>query len=71
MRCSCAALVTLYGRLLPDGSLPAILELKMNAPPSGLALNVGRAARRAKKGALTFTAKQVSQSSIVGALRSL
>jgi hypothetical protein len=71
MRCSCAAFVTLYGRLLPPASLPAMLEVKMNAPPSVFALKVGKAARRVKKGALTFTAKQVSQSSTVGALRSL
>jgi hypothetical protein len=70
IRCSCAALVTLYGRLLPPGILPAMLELIMNTPPSGLALKVVRAARRMKNGALTFTAKQVSQSSTVGALRS-
>jgi hypothetical protein len=71
MRCNCAALVTLYGRELPETIFPAMLEVRMNAPPSTLAVSVGRAARRVKKGALTLTAKHVSQSLTVGALRSL
>lgn len=50
--------------------VPAIEEVMMNTPPSGLALKVGRAAFRRLVCAFTFTAKQVSQSAAVGADRS-
>lgn len=70
MRCSCAALVTLYGMLLPLALIPAILELIMNTPPSALALNTGAASRNRYVCAFTLTAKHLSQSSVVGACRS-
>jgi hypothetical protein len=50
--------------------MPAMLELIMNTPPSGLALNVAAAARMRYVWALTLTAKHLFQSSSVGALRS-
>jgi len=50
--------------------VPAIDDVMMRDPPSGLALKVGRAVRRRYDCALTFTAKHVSQSAVVGAERS-
>lgn len=62
--CSCAALVTQYGRLLPAVEMPAIEEVMMSEPPSGFALKVGSAVRRRWFCALTLTAKHVSQSEV-------
>lgn len=70
IKCSCAALVTLYGILEPFGRVPAIEDVMMNAPPSALALKVARAARMRCVCARTLTAKQVFQSASVGAERS-
>jgi hypothetical protein len=50
--------------------MPAIEDVMMNAPPSGFALKVARAARMRCVWARTLTAKQVSQSAAVGAERS-
>ncbi len=71
IKCSCAALVTEYGILEPLGRIPAIDDVMMKAPPSVLALKVGKAAARRWVCARTFTAQQVSQSAAVGAERSL
>lgn len=62
IHCNCAAFVTQYGKLDPLVPIPAIELVTRKTPPSGLALNVGRAVRRRNCWALTFTAKQVSQS---------
>lgn len=56
IKCNCAALVTLYGILLPASVRPAMLEVMMKTPPWGLELNVGAASRIRKAWAFTFTA---------------
>lgn len=50
---------------------PAMLDVMIKTPPSGLAAKVGRAAIMRCVWAFTFTAKQVSQSSTVAEERSL
>jgi hypothetical protein len=70
IKCNCAAFVTLYGIELPPVLRPAMLEVIMKTPPSGLLLKVERAAFMRCVCAFTFTAKQVSQSATVGAKRS-
>jgi hypothetical protein len=46
MSCNCAALVTEYGKLLPPALIPAIEDVMMKLPPSGLLLKTGSAVRR-------------------------
>jgi len=70
IKCNCAAFVTEYGIELPPTIRPAMLEVIMKTPPSGLALNVGRAACMRWVCAFTLTAKHVSQSSTVADERS-
>jgi hypothetical protein len=71
MRCSCAALVTLYGMELPAALRPAMLDVIIKTPPSALAVKVGSASLRRKLCAFTLTAQHMSQSETVGADKSL
>ena len=52
----CAALVTLYGILLPPAIRPAILEVIIKEPPSVLVFKVFSAALNRKIWDLTLTA---------------
>jgi hypothetical protein len=57
--------------LEPPSKVPAIEDVMRKTPPCALVRKAGCAAFSRKVCALTFTAKQVSQSETVGALRSL
>jgi len=57
IKCNCAALVTEYAIELPESDVPAMEDVMMNTPPSGLALNVGIASRTRAIWPLTFTAQ--------------
>ena len=52
-----AALVTEYAMVLPEADTPAMDEVNRKAPPSGLALKVGKALRRRCNCALQLTAQ--------------